>query len=189
MTTVARITAGVVLGAAWGALSSFTNAATSPSGSVASLIANAGFAWAGVAVAAGALVGHRRRAAVAGVLVLIAMTTAYYGLDSVLRSEPFGWYWPEMRVWWLLSLPLGSVLGAVGASIERTGVIGLLAALTVPVGAVVEMFWLPRWPAGPTAPAALDDVRVIVLVVAVATVGAVIAGHGRRRTTVTPANP
>jgi hypothetical protein len=34
----------------------------------------------------------RARGAVAGVLALVAATTAYYGMDSILRQEPFAWY-------------------------------------------------------------------------------------------------
>lgn len=184
MKTLKSMLGGVVLGAGWGAVSSLTNDVSSPYGTigsrmvdtgwawaaeVASLIANAGWAWAGVAVAAGWLVGARARGAADGVLALIAMTTAYYGMDSVLRQEPFASYWYEMRVWWLASLVFGSALGAVGGSIGRPGVIGLVAGLTVPIGAVVEMIWLPRWNA-PGGDATLDWVRMIVW--AAAAVGA-----------------
>lgn len=48
-----------------------------------------------------------------------------------------------MLVWWLASVVFGSVLGAVGASVRRPGVIGLFAGLTVPVGAIVQMIFLP----------------------------------------------
>ena len=136
--------AGLVLGAAWGALSSFTNAEAKPFGVAAALVVNAGWAWAGVAVAAGWVVGTAARGAAAGVLALLAMTTAYYGMDSIFRHEPFGSYWYEMRVWWLASLVFGAVLGAIGGSIRRPGLVGLLAGLTVPVGATVEMILLPR---------------------------------------------
>jgi len=169
-----------LLGAGWGAVSSLTNDVSSPYGmigsqmvdtgwawaaEVASLIANAGWAWAGIAVAAGWLVGARARGAVAGVVALIAMTTAYYGMDSVLLREPFALYWYEMRVWWLASLVFGPILGAVGGRIGSPGVIGLIAGLTVPVGAAVEMIWLPRWDT-PGGDAALDWMRLIVLAAA-----------------------
>ena len=154
-------------------MSSLTNASAAPVAAAASIVVNAGWAWAGVAVAAGALAGTRGRGAVAGVLTLIATTTAYYGADAVLRHEPFGMYWPEMRVWWIAALLLGSLLGAVGANIGRPGVVGLLAGLTVPVGAAVEMLWLPRWSGSLTVSVALDEVRVLVW--AAAAVGAGIA--------------
>jgi len=142
--TSSRLIAGLVLGAVWGALSSFTNAEASPFGVAAALVLNAGWAWAGIAVAAGWVVGTAARGAAAGVLALFAMTTAYYAMDSILRYEPFGSYWYEMRVWWLASLVFGAVLGAIGGSIRRPGLVGLLAGLTVPVGATVEMILLPR---------------------------------------------
>ncbi|MFP5369785.1 MAG: hypothetical protein ACLGI3_03430 [Actinomycetes bacterium] len=41
---VARMTAGLALGAGWGVLSSATNAATSALGAAASLVVNSGFA-------------------------------------------------------------------------------------------------------------------------------------------------
>ena len=175
------MTAALALGACWGALSSLTNAAASPVGVAASLIVNSGWAWAGVAVAAGALARGRLLGAGAGVLALLAMTTAYYGTDSVLRGEPFAMYLAELQLWAVAALLLGSVLGVVGASIRRSGVVGLLAGLTVPVGAALEMLWLPRWPAGPTAPAALDEIRIAVLTGAVLTASAVITSHVRRR--------
>ncbi|MGV9309556.1 hypothetical protein ACWDLG_39845 [Nonomuraea sp. NPDC003727] len=83
------------------------------------------------------------RGAVAGVLALIAATAAYYCLDSVLRDEPLSWYWPETVRWWVASVLFGTPLGAVGASIRRPGLAGLLAKLTVPVGAAVQMVVLP----------------------------------------------
>jgi len=72
------------------------------------------------------------------------MTTAYYAMDSIFRHQPLSGYWDEMRVWWLASLVFGAVLGAIGGSIKRPGLLGLLAGLTVPVGATVEMILLPR---------------------------------------------
>jgi hypothetical protein len=186
MTTVLRGSAGIVLGAGLGALSSLTNAAVSPVGVAASLIVNAGWAWAGVAVAAGALIGKRVLGAVAGVLALIAMTTAYYGTDSVLRHEAFAMYWPEMRVWWLAALIFGSALGVVGASIGRPGAVGLLAGLTVPVGAAVEMLWLPRWSGARTVPQGLDEVRLVVLVAAAVGAGVVVRAYLRRPVPVPP---
>ncbi len=75
MGTSNRMVAGLVLGAIWGALSSFTNADASPFGEAASLVVTAGWAWAGVAVVAGWLVGTSARAAASGVLALLAMTT------------------------------------------------------------------------------------------------------------------
>jgi len=51
-------------------------------------------------------------------------------------------YAGETRRWWLASLMLGPFLGAAGAGLVRSGVIGLLAGLIVPVGALVQTFFL-----------------------------------------------
>ena len=74
---------------------------------VMSVILDVGWAWAALAVAAGWLAGTPARGALAAVLALLAATTAYYALDSVLRQEPFALYWPELQRWWLASLPSG----------------------------------------------------------------------------------
>ncbi|MFD2090662.1 hypothetical protein [Blastococcus deserti] len=95
--------------------------------------------------------------------------TTYYATDAVVRQEPFALYWPEMRVWWLVALVLGSVLGPAGAGIRRSGVVGLVAGL---VGAAVEMIWLPRWPVDPDA--ALEPVRWAVWAAAAVAAGLVL---------------
>ena len=136
-----------------------------------------GWAWAGLAVAVGWLVGAAR-GSVAGALTLLAATTSYYGVDSLLREEPLASYWGEMLLWWSASVVLGSALGAVGASIGRPGVIGLLAGLTVPVGAAVQTIWLPSSP--PAATPAETWARTIVLVAAAVGTGIVIARFAAR---------
>ena len=135
----------VALGVALGAISSLTNALDGRTARFGSYLANSGWVWAAVAVAAGRRLKTRGRGAVAGTLALLATTTAYYVLDSALRQESFASHWYEMRVWWGASLMLGSVLGVVGASTWRPGLTGFLARLVVPVGAAAEMVWLPRW--------------------------------------------
>lgn len=143
----------LALGVGFGATASFSNSVGSPGrtvptgwarvAEVASLLLGAGWAWAALAVAAGWLVGAKVRGAGAGIAALIAATTTYYGLDSVLRGEPLALYRAEMLLWCVVSLVIGSALGVVGASIRRPGVIGLIAGLTVPVGAAVQMAVLP----------------------------------------------
>ena len=127
------------LGASFGAATSLSNAGASQFAVVVSIILDVGWAWAGLAVAAGWLAGAPARGALAAVLALLAATTAYYALDSVLREEPFALYWPELQRWWLASVACGPALGAVGAYVGRGGVRGLLAGLVVPVGALVQM--------------------------------------------------
>jgi hypothetical protein len=110
---------------------------------VVSILLDGGWAWAGLAVAAGWLAGAPVRGALAAVVALLAATTAYYALDSELREEPFALYWPELQRWWLASVACGPALGAVGAYVGRGGVRGLLAGLVVPVGALVQTVVLP----------------------------------------------
>ena len=127
-------------------------------------------------MAAGWLVGASARGAAAAVSTLLAATTAYYGMDSVLRQETPAVYWNEMLRWWSTSVVLGPALGVVGASIGRPGVIGLLAGLTLPVGATVET----NWPTGDPriATSAINCARVIVVWVGA---GVVIARFSQAR--------
>jgi hypothetical protein len=181
----------LALGAGFGAVTSLVNDVSSPYGivggrlvnagwawvaqvvEVASLLLDVGWAWAGLAVAVGWLAGTRVRGAAAGVLALVAATAAYSCMDSVLREEPLNWYWTNTLIWWLASVVFGSVLGAVGATIRRPGVIGLLAGLTVPVGAIVQMIFLPPGSGLIVHPAAIWA-RVIVLVAATVSIGVIV---------------
>ena len=141
---------------------------------VASKLLDSGWAWAGLAIAAGWLAGTGTRGAVAGVLALLAATTAYYVMDSVLLEEPLASQWGEMLFFWLMSMILGLPLGVVGASIRRPGVIGLFAGLTLPVGATVQMIWLTDNNL-PVADPAMDWARVIVWIGSAVVAGVVIA--------------
>ncbi|MEV1168885.1 hypothetical protein [Nonomuraea sp. NPDC049784] len=117
---------------------------------VVSVLLDSGWAWAGLAVAAGWLVtraGESRLAALAqgaaaGVLALLAATAAYSIVDTIRSGGQFPWYESE-SVWWFASFIFGGPLGCVGACVRRPGAIGLLARLTVPVGAAVQMVMLP----------------------------------------------
>lgn len=179
----------LVVGGIYGAATSLINDVSSPYGviggqiagtrwqwavEVTSKLVGVGWAWAALAVAVGWMAGaSARRAAIAGVLALLAATTTYYGMDSILREEPFAGYWGEMLFFWMMSVVSGPALGVVGASIRRPGVIGLLAGLTVPVGATVEMIWLEPDPL--VSDPALELARVIVWVAAAMGAGAFIA--------------
>ena len=162
-----------ILGAAFGATVSLINDLSSPYGElggrladsgwtavsnvaeVGSLVLDVGWAWAALAVAAGWLAGTIVRGAVAGAVSLMSATAAYYFMDSVLRDESAATYLGEARYWWLASLTLGPFLGAVGAMLIRSGVIGLLAMLIVPVGALVQTLLLQPGLASSSRPAAL----------------------------------
>ena len=79
----------VALGVALGAISSLTNALDGPTARFGSFLANSGWVWAAVAVAAGWRLKTRGRGAVAGTLALLATTTAYYVLDSAFGRSPW----------------------------------------------------------------------------------------------------
>ncbi|MBE3013776.1 hypothetical protein IL992_32020 [Microbispora sp. NEAU-D428] len=154
-------------GAAFGAATSLVNALsgsqadlesrayTTSGWSVAeimSVLLDSGWAWAGLAVAVGWLVtraGEGRpaapagRGAAAGALALLAATAAYSIVDTIRSGGEVPWYASEPLPWWIAAVVFGAPLGAVGACAGRPGVIGLLARLTVPVGAAVQMAVLP----------------------------------------------
>ncbi|MEV7188219.1 hypothetical protein [Kitasatospora sp. NPDC093102] len=163
-------TASPGVGLAFGVTVSFVNALSSPYGKlgaplagtvwagaarVFSLLLGAGWAWAALAVATGWLAGTWGRGALAGALSLIAATGAYYVTDAPLRGEPLALYRGELALWWAASVLFGLALGAVGAAIRQPGTAGLLAALTVPVGAGAQMVLLPSRPHPAPTPATL----------------------------------
>lgn len=156
----------LVVGAGFGAATSLVNALshsfadfesrahTTSGWSVAeimSVLLDSGWAWAGLAVAVGWLVTRASKsspsalvqAAAAGVLALLAATAAYSIMDTIRSGGQYPWYQSEPWVWWVASVVFGAPLGAIGACVKRPGVIGLLARLTVPVGAAVQMIILP----------------------------------------------
>ncbi|MCT9929779.1 hypothetical protein N5079_06040 [Planotetraspora sp. A-T 1434] len=119
---------------------------------IMSVLLDSGWAWAGLAVAVGWLVTHAKESrptalarggAAAGALALLAATAAYSIVDTIHSGAQFPWYESEPPVWWVASVVFGAPLGAVGACAKRPGAIGLLARLTVPVGAAVQMVVLP----------------------------------------------
>jgi hypothetical protein len=146
---------------------------------VASLVLDAGWAWAALAVVAGWLAATPLRGAAAGVAALLAATTVYYAVDSIAGGDTVAWYWPELLRWWSASVVFGSVLGAVGSFARRPGVVGLLAALTIPFGATAQMILDAPGPGGPipTTPAE-SWARLIVLAVAAVGAAAVVARFG-----------
>jgi len=108
----------------------------------ASLILDAGWAWAAAAVLAGWLAGDRvSRGAAAGVVALAAATIAYYGSDAVIDGD--GVWQMATRYWLTFSVVAGPLLGAAGALVRRPGWAGTIAGLVVPVGAATQMVVLP----------------------------------------------
>jgi hypothetical protein len=149
---------------------------------VLSFLLDAGWAWAAVAVATGCLAGTWIRGAVAGALALVAAAATYYAVDAMLREEPFSGYWGELRIWWLAGVVLGAALGLIGSTAGRPGPVGVLARLTVPGGAALQMILLP--PNGPAAEAGWA--RGLVGVGAAAAVVVVLARVVRTRRPVGP---
>ncbi|MFH9195737.1 hypothetical protein [Streptomyces globisporus] len=66
---------------------------------------------------------------------------AYYVTDVFVSGAG-----TDMVTWLMVGSPFGLVLGVVGAAIRQPGLVGLLAALTVPVGAAVQMVVMPPRP-------------------------------------------
>ncbi|MGC4795905.1 hypothetical protein ACLQ3H_17560 [Micromonospora saelicesensis] len=117
----------------------------------ASLILDAGWAWAAMAVLVGWLVSQSvrlaagmLRGAVAGGCTLISATIAYYGVDVIFDGDT--WWGTATQYWLIASVCLGPLLGAAGALIQRSGPVGTLAVLLVPAGAALQMVLLPPPP-------------------------------------------
>ncbi|GAA3368603.1 hypothetical protein GCM10020367_07640 [Streptomyces sannanensis] len=178
-----KVTVGSFLaGLGFGAATSLTNALSSPYGElgapltgtlwakvarVLSLLMDAGWSWAALAVGMGWLAGTRTRGSLVGALALIGATVAYYVTDAFVSGAG-----TDMVEWLVVGLPFGLVLGAVGAGIRRPGLTGLIAALTVPVGAAVQMVVLP-----PRSTLTMPSATVLVEVI-VWTAAALGAGWG-----------
>ncbi|MET8638124.1 hypothetical protein [Streptomyces sp. NPDC004680] len=148
-----KITGAVVAGSVFGSLTSLANAVSSPygpigarvaasaaagAGTVVSLLLDAGWSWAALAVVVGWAVATPARGALAGAAALTAATVSYYVMDAYVWDAG-----TDMVVWLVVGVPLGLVLGAVGALVRRPGLTGLFAALVVPVGAAVQMVVIP----------------------------------------------
>ncbi|GAB1689594.1 hypothetical protein KRM28CT15_13970 [Krasilnikovia sp. M28-CT-15] len=117
----------------------------------ASLILDAGWAWAATAVLVGWLVSRHAgpasgmlRGALAGGLTLVFATAAYYGADLLFDGGE--WWSTTTRFWLIGSVLLGPPLGVTGALIRLPGLTGAVAALVVPAGAALQMAVLPPPP-------------------------------------------
>lgn len=188
----------LLAGAAFGAFTSLVNALSSPytaigsplagtiwgnGAEVLSLLCDAGWSWAALAVAAGWVARRPGPGALAGVLTLMAATGGYYLTDALAFGAGTG-----VVGWMVAAVPFGSLLGMAGATIRRPGVPGLLAALTVPAGAAAQMILLPPRPHLTVTPPIIVAES---LVWAAAVLGAGWAAHrfraGRRPGAVAPA--
>lgn len=116
-----------------------------PAWRAASMLLNAGCVWAGLAVLGGWLLATPWRGAVAGVGSLISAVAAYYCYGLVFGDRvgiAFSGLSAHVRMWTILAVLAGPLLGLAGALARRSGLVGMIAALVVPVGAAVEMLVL-----------------------------------------------
>lgn len=151
-----RIMGALVVGAVFGSVTSLVNALSSPytalgapitgtafggAAKVLSLLLDVGWSWAALAVAAGLIARTPAGGALAGPLALVAATATYYATDDLLVGAG-----SALLFWAVVAVCFGPLLGMAGAAMRRPGLTGLLAALTVPVGAAVQMAVLPPRP-------------------------------------------
>lgn len=83
--------------------------------------------------------------AVAGVGSLASAVAAYYCYGLILGDRAgigFSGLSGTVRMWLVLAVLAGPLLGVAGALARRSGLVGTTAALVVPVGATVEMLVL-----------------------------------------------
>ncbi len=160
---IAVLLSGVVFGAAatWLNVPPEDHVLAASARRVASLVANAGVAWAGSAVLGGWLLASVRWGLLGGPAALVPAVVVYYVLGAALGSENPGGSPDQILFFGLLALLTGSVLGAVGGLARRRDALGLVAALVLPVGVGLELGWrasaalvVPD-PARPTADAVL----------------------------------
>ena len=152
---------GLAGGLGFGAVTSLVNALSSPyaelgaplagtvwakAAKVLSLLMDAGWAWAALAVGMGWLAGTWARGALGSALALIAASVAYFVTDAFVLGAPLASFAAEAVIWLVAGLLFGPILGAVGAAIRQPGLIGLLAALAVPMGAAAQMVVMPPRP-------------------------------------------
>ena len=84
------------------------------------------------------LLGSALRGLVGGPVVLILAVVAYYLLRALAGSENPGGSPDLIAPWALVALLAGPVLGAVGGSMRRGDVLGLVAALVLPLGVYLD---------------------------------------------------
>lgn len=160
-----RLISGLLIGAMFGAATSLINnvpgmlgevgqahsqdSAATWSAILASNILDSGWAWAALAFVLGWLTGTGARPIRAaligawnGVTGLIIATIAYYSTDTLFG---IGTDWREVSFWLIRSVAFGMPLGAAGTLARRPGAVGLVAALTVPAGAAMNMALFPPW--------------------------------------------
>ncbi|MEO8468074.1 MAG: DUF6518 family protein [Chloroflexota bacterium] len=112
-----------------------------------SMVLNSGSAWATLAVVSGSLIGRPFAAALGGTIALMCAVAGYYAFGVVVGDRAqvgLAGVSGAVRMWAILAVVVGPVLGFAGSQIRRSGIIGFVAGLIVPVGIVVEMLGLRR---------------------------------------------
>ncbi|MCU7722792.1 hypothetical protein ODJ79_03615 [Actinoplanes sp. KI2] len=108
-----------------------------------------GWSWAALGFLLGLLSGAGARparaatlGAVASAVGLVFATVGFYGVEPLVgTSHDRGFI-----IYWLMgSVVCGLPLGVLGATARRRSVLGLIAALTIPVGAATQMVVFPLW--------------------------------------------
>lgn len=145
-----RWTWTILLGFALGAVTAAVDVVAgglgqTPAWRAVSMLLNAGCVWAGLAVLGGWILGTPWRGAVAGVGSLASAVAAYYCYGRVSGDRVgigLSTLSGTVRMWLVLAVLVGPLLGVAGALARRSGLVGMIAALVVPVGATVEMLVL-----------------------------------------------
>jgi hypothetical protein len=150
-----------------------------------SKIAKAGTLWAGIGVLAGWLVQRPLAAALAGIAATAVAIFGHYGLGIALGVFD-GQVWADNRIWVLAPVIVGAPLGVIGALARRPALVGLLAGLVVPFGALTEPWVGGRWPwlgnAILPAPQRISDaVCAIVLTIFGLSLGSLVIRRNRRQ--------
>lgn len=108
---------------------------------VVSKLVNSGTVWAGLAVLAGWLVRRPVPAMAAAVICCEFALAAHYTLGMLIGIMDAD-IWASNSHWFSSAAIFGAPLGLAGALAHRTDVLGLIARLVVPLGAVSEPFVL-----------------------------------------------
>ena len=152
------------------------------------MLLNAGFVWAGSAVLAGWLVSRSGlvAGAAAGCVVLVCAVAGYYTYGVTLGDRAdvgLSALSGVIRLWLVASVVAGPLLGATGVWTRRGDVLGLLARLVVPAGALTEMLVVRRLGAGTfRVDPALAWIQAFVVTAAVlGALRAVVGSVGNRR--------
>lgn len=134
----------LLIAAGFGCLTAgLVNLADHPLARFGGYLLNAGWAWAGLAVLAGAIAAKPLAGAATGWLAAGVALFAFDTTDAFVDGTALTTALRADLSWWAVSLVFCPLLGFVGSQVRRADRIGLLARLVVPVGAALEMVVRP----------------------------------------------